>query len=396
VQGASRRTIWLVAAAAVAAVLLLPLGARVASKQTRSDTLWANTLRSLGGAGEPFDFDIFLAAANDVLAGRSPYPDSEALEEDVGSPYAYPPVLAVLVTPLAVLPEKIGDTFLPGVLFSLLLVGATIGALILVGVRDWRCYPVALLYPPTLEAVEYGAIGPVLLLLLAVAWRFRDDAVRAAAATGTAVVLKLFLWPMLVWLAASRRFRAAALGVLTGAALALVAWSVIAFRGLTSYPELLRRLDDLEAEASYSGFAVLRAIGLSAFPAEVLTLAGGAVLLVLAWRAARAPTLERVEQDRRSFTLTLAAALVMTPILWLHYLALLALPIALARPRLSPLWFAPLALTVFEALDWYRGWPNGDGKSLTSVAAVVALVFVLSLRRGRAAADEPRSAPARA
>ena len=82
--------------------------------------------------------------------------------------------------------------------------------------------------------------------------------------------------------------------------------------------------------------------------------------------------------DRRAFVLALAAAFVLTPILWLHYLVLLVVPIALARPRLSALWFVPLALTVFEALDWYRGWPRGDGPALASVAVVAALVFAIS------------------
>jgi hypothetical protein len=37
-------------------------------------------------------------------------------------------------------------------------------------------------------------------------------------------------------------------------------------------------------------------------------------------------------------------------------------------------------LTVFEALDWYRGWPSGDVRALISVALGAALVFVVSLR----------------
>jgi hypothetical protein len=36
------------------------------------------------------------------------------------------------------------------------------------------------------------------------------------------------------------------------------------------------------------------------------------------------------------------AALLATPMLWPHYLALLFVPIALAAPRLSALWFSPL------------------------------------------------------
>ena len=87
-----------------------------------------------------------------------------------------------------------------------------------------------------------------------------------------------------------------------------------------------------------------------------------------------------VEGDRRSLTLALAAGFVLTPILWLHYLVLLVVPIALARPRLSALWFAPLALTVFELLDWYRGWPRGDGWALASVGLVTAVVFLVSSR----------------
>ena len=61
---------------------------------------------------------------------------------------------------------------------------------------------------------------------------------------------------------------------------------------------------------------------------------------------------------------------------------LLLLPIGLARPRLSPLWLVPVAFAVFEWLNWYRGWPRGDGKALASVAVLVALTFAASLRRG--------------
>ena len=64
---------------------------------------------------------------------------------------------------------------------------------------------------------------------------------------------------------------------------------------------------------------------------------------------------------------------------------LLLVPLGLARPRLSPLWAVPLVLTVFEALDWYRGWPTGDGKALASVAVVSAIVVIASLRSGDSA-----------
>ncbi len=362
------------------AAVLLPMGARAISTQYNDDSLWANSLRSLAGLQVPFDFAIFLNAGEAIRHGESPYVDPDVgISEGQPAPYAYPPLLGLLVLPLTFLPEKVAGSSAPGVLFTLALIACTVAALLVLGVTDWRCYPVALLYPPTLENVEFGAIGPILALLLALGWRYRDHA-PGAAAVGFGAALKVFLWPLVVWLAATRRWKASAVAAAIAVGLALASWTVIGFRGVADYPTLLRRLADVEAESSYSTFAMLRALDVPELASRVLVVVACAALLVLAWQAARASALDDAERDRRSFTLVLAAGLVLTPILWLHYLVLLVVPIALARPRLSALWFAPLALTVFEALDWYRGWPRGDGPALASVAVVVTLVFVVSLR----------------
>jgi hypothetical protein len=137
-------------------------------------------------------------------------------------------------------------------------------------------------------------------------------------------------------LEARRRARAAV------ALRSLGSWAVIGFDGHPDYPELLRRLSDVEAENSYSAYAILVTLG-SRRPAHVVVV------------AARAPARARVARARggadgtvAALTLALAAGVVLTPILWLHYLVLLVVPIALARPRLSALWFVPLAMTVFE------------------------------------------------
>ena len=379
--------------AVVIAAILLPVGARAISGRYHDDSLWANSLRSIAGLQVPFDFAIFMQAGEAVRDGASPYVGADAvITEDQPAPYVYPPLLAIAVAPLTFLPEKVAGSSTPGVLFTLVLIACVIGTMVALGVSDWRCYPVALLYSPTLENVEYGAIGPILALLVALGWRHRDRAVGAGVSIGVAVVLKVFLWPLVVWLAATRRWRAAVVAVAAGVGLALVSWVAIGFRGLLDYPSLLRRLSDLEAESSYSAFATLRALDVPELAARSVVVAVAAALLVLAWRAARASD-DGAEADRRSLTLALAAGLVLTPILWLHYLVLLIVPIALARPRLSALWFAPLALTLFEALDWYRGWPRGDGPALASVALVVAVVFVGALRRG--GPDTRRGATAR-
>jgi len=375
VAQARRRRITLIVACVLAAAILLPVGARATANRWHDDSLWANSLRSLGGLEVPYDFAIFLRASEDVRAGDSPYVDPGTISEDSPAPYVYPPLLAIALIPATVLPDEVRGSSPAGVLVSLLLIACVVGTLALLDVRDWRCYPVALLYPPTLENVEYGAVGPALALLVALGWRSRDRVWPVAASVGAAIALKVFVWPLLVWLAATKRSAAAVGAAVAAVGLALGSWAAIGFDGIADYPDLLRRLSDVEAENSYSAYAILVAIGVPSGLAHVVVTGAAATLLVLAWRAARS-----ADGDRRALTLALAAGFVLTPILWLHYLVLLVVPIALARPRLSVLWLVPLAMTVFELLDLYKGWPRGDGWALASVAAVMTVVFAAASR----------------
>jgi alpha-1,2-mannosyltransferase len=394
VDAATRRQFWIVGAAAVAVAVVLPMTARVVADRYHDDTLWRNTLASVGGTQKPGDFGyVFLPAGDAVLSGRSPYMNPGDYQGRPQAPYAYPPVLAFLVAPLSVLPERVGGSFFPGVLFSLVLILSVVAALLLFDIRDWRCYLLTFVSPVTLEAIEYGAIGSILLLLVALAWRYRDRKWAVSGAVGGAIVLKLFVWPLFLWLVFTRRIRSAFLAAGIAIALALASWTIIEFRGLADYPRLLRRLVEVEAEHSYSVFAMLRTAGLSDPAARMVVVACGLVLLAVAWRAARSRNLNSLERDRRSLLLVIAVAILLTPILWLHYLILLFAPIALARPQLSLLWFAPLTLTIFEGLDWYRGWPNGDWKALLSVAVIAVIVFVGALWPSQPPAISGRSAP---
>jgi hypothetical protein len=63
------------------------------------------------------------------------------------------------------------------------------------------------------------------------------------------------------------------------------------------------------------------------------------------------------------------ASLVATPLLWLHYLLLLFVPIALYRPRLSGLWFLPLLL-------WLTPTSNSHGTTWRIVLALIVVAVV--------------------
>jgi hypothetical protein len=76
---------------------------------------------------------------------------------------------------------------------------------------------------------------------------------------------KFFLWPLVVWLAATRRRLAAVLACAIGALLLLLPWAAIGFDGMRDYPSLLRSLEDTVGEDSYTAYIV--ALDLGASPA---------------------------------------------------------------------------------------------------------------------------------
>jgi hypothetical protein len=171
-------------------------------------------------------------------------------------------------------------------------------------------------------------------------------------------------------------------------------WAVIGFAGLGQYPALLRKVADLQDYRSYSVVALAQALGASSTAAKTISVVVGVGLLALAARAARSREDSATERDRRSLTFALAAALALTPVIWAHYLVLLIAPVALARPRLSPLWLVLLAATILYLFDWYRQSPEGEVRPTVTIAALVVGVFVASLRRRDRLAPPARHAQA--
>ena len=70
------------------------------------------------------------------------------------------------------------------------------------------------------------------------------------------ISFKLFLWPLVVWLAATGRLRSAAATLAVAAAGTVAAWAVLGFAGFRDYPELLSRLTDAVQAKSYSADGV--------------------------------------------------------------------------------------------------------------------------------------------
>jgi hypothetical protein len=311
----------------------------------------------------PHDLAVFLNAAGSVLHGHLPY----IYQAD--ETYAYPPLVALLAAPFHPLSAGVAT-----LLWTLLSLAAIAAALWLLGLRDWRCYALVAVYPITRSAVDLGTIGPFLLLALALAWRWRDRAAAVGVAAGAAVALKLFLWPLGIWLALTRRPRAAPAALGFAVVFVLLPWALFGFEGLDRYPGLLRHLADDEATSSYSLVAIGVRLHLPEAAATVLSLVVAAGFLAAAAWFARDELREPRERDVVMLTLALAAALAASPIVWVHYFLLLLVPLALTRPRLSPLWFVPFAYYPLGE----TAWPAGDAGKL-ALALVTTAVLILGV-----------------
>ena len=158
--------------------------------------------RYLTGKRLGFDYKPLWEASRHVLDGASPYPRPEAWALHDEQQFVYPPLAAFLFAPLAAFPFAVAAPLLAVV--ELAATGLTLRVL---GVRDWRCYGVVLLWYPVLQNFLLGSITSVLALGLAVAWRYRDSRSIAPVALAALIAAKIFLWPLLVWVGASHRWR---------------------------------------------------------------------------------------------------------------------------------------------------------------------------------------------
>jgi alpha-1,2-mannosyltransferase len=311
------------------------------------------------------DFGIFRIAARAVLDGHSPYPAATAQGVAHFDKFVYPPATAVLFAPLAELPLVAAQ-----VAMLVLGVVCVFIALRLLGVRDWRCYGIAALSSPAVNSLALGAVTSFMLVGVAAAWRYRDRTGLSGLVVAVTAVGKLFLWPLGLWLLATKRVRATVIAVGAGLALVLVGWAAIGFAGMRSYPHLLRVLSRVEEGTSYSPVALLH---LSSAAAGLLTVVLAVLLVIAVLFAARG-----ADGDRRALAVAVIGSLLVTPIVWLHYFLLLLVPIALYRPRLSPLWFAPVLL-------WLTPSTHSHGVTwhIALALSVTVLVAVRTTAKGQ-------------
>lgn len=326
------------------------------------------SLGSTFGAHHYGDLRVFRDAGRAVLDGHSPYPPPVDRVLQGQDNFVYPAPAAVVMVPLALVPLPVAAA-----LFLVLSSLAVLAAFRLAGLRDWRLAALMLSSVTVLQGLALGTVTPLLVLACAVAWRYRDRRWIPALAIAGAVVLKLYLAPLLLWLALTGRrgtaLRAAGIALAVGFA----GWAVIGFTGLGGYPTLLRALARVEGDEGVSVTTLGQALGLGSGAARALAAGLGVVLLAAAWRVRSRPRLG----EEGAFALTLIACLVASPIVWIDYHMLLILPVILLAPRPSPLWAVPV-------IAWFYGGNNGVLPTWKIVFANVVLAAVAAAALGAA------------
>ena len=243
------------------ALLPLALGVYVVQSIRNGHSAWA------------IDFNgNFRSPAQEILDGHSPYHPAQLADVRSAVAAGHSPIEyqhgVFAAYPAPGLLVGVPFTALPAVLAEWLWIGCLLAAgglaLRLAGVRDWRVYAAALVMPPVVGSLFYGAVDLLLLLGLAACWRWRDSAGKAGCALGAIIALKLIALPLVLWFVATRRWRAAGLSLAVAGALAVAGWAVIGLGEIGSYPHLLSLLTDIESARGFSAVAFASAFGAGA------------------------------------------------------------------------------------------------------------------------------------
>jgi hypothetical protein len=274
----------------------------------------------------------FWPASQRVVHGLSPY-DGSWMNIRGSIAFPYPAFTAIAFVPLAIANHALADW-----VFTAIDIAAALLTLRVLNVRDWRLYGLVMLWSPVVIGWQSANLTLLLGLGTACLWRKRDNPLVAGALVAVMISLKPFVWPLGLWLLATRRYRALIYGAGVGLAINAASWAIIGFNQIHAYSQVVSAVSKIMDTHGYSIFSL------------VMRLGGSNSLAYALWAAAAAAgaiaclVIGRRGNTRSALALSIAVCLLATPIVWTHYFALLIVPLAIFRPRLDALWLLPLLL----------------------------------------------------
>ena len=318
------------------------------------------------------DGKAYLGAARRFLEGRPLYDLSYTA---TGPPelFDYPPPFAFVALPFALLPAPLDVVAWTAALVVVFAVGV-----VLLPVRPhvrWTIVLLAGLSWPFVYALKLGQVEPILFLIFAAGWRWRDRPGPLGVAIALGTMVKLQPAVLLGWAFLTGRWRSM---VVAGALLGSVVVVVSILVGLQTWVDwvtLLRQVSAPITSRSFTPGAVAFQAGASEAVATALQVVSTvSALVIVVWAALR------IGSEASYLTAVVASQLV-SPILWDHYAMLLLLPTAWLLER-GRRWAAaiPLATAIFML------WAPTAIYPLSFWTALIATAIV-----GRAERDDRRS-----
>ena len=295
---------------------------------------------AVAGDTHGYDFRAYYDAAVRVLHGQSAYDQTYDLA-GAGGLFFYPPTFVPLILPFGLLAVDVATWA-----WTALMLAAFAGAVTVMPVTSrtrWLIVLLAALSWPFIHNIKLGQVGPLLLLLFAVAWRWRDRPAVFGIASGLGAAVKVQPGLLLVWALLRRQWTAVIAGALTLLGLAGVA---LLFTGPGAWPDFLNLLtrvsDPIATPQNCTPGAIAWQLGASRELAALIQLLTtvvvvGAFLAATLWLPAEA-----------SLMVAFVATQLVSPILWDHYAIVLLLPTAWLLDR-GHAWAAliPLSTPVF-------------------------------------------------
>jgi alpha-1,2-mannosyltransferase len=356
------------------------------------------------------DLDVYRIGSRAWLNGRFLYGRLPRAMSGAKLPFTYPPLAAVLLSPLALVPMAVASVGL-----TLLSIGL-LAVVLRVSLRSmnraagqspawaswavWWLLPAALFLEPVRNNLAYGQINIVLMALVMLDCLTPDAATRwpRGCLIGIAAAVKLTPAAFVLYFVVRRDWRSAG----TAAASFLLATGVgflvdwhdsVQYWTKTLFD--VSRIGGLSYAANQSILGVLDRLGMS-HPAATLAWAVATVIVICAaWRGMR----RALAASQYCFALTLnaLAALLVSPVSWSHQWvwcvpALLAVADATLRHRaVSQAAATALGIVLFFAgPEWWfphghrhelawSGWQQGVGSAYVFFAAAILVYAALRM-----------------
>jgi alpha-1,2-mannosyltransferase len=276
----------------------------------------------LASAGETwgYDFHAYANAAQRLLDGQPLYDPSV----DVAGPFAiylYPPPFAVAFIPFALLGDQAGLYA-----WTALLIGCTVAAIAILPLSTplrWLMLLLAGLDWPVLYSIKLGQVGPILLLLFVLGWRWLDRPIGLGATIGIGTLIKVQPALIGVWALSTRRPMAAAVAAGIVLVAVVVTLPLVGVTAWSDYVSIVRTVSEpVTTPHNFTVGAVLYQAGIASETANLVQWAVVIGTLVVALVAA-----VRLEAEA-SYVVAVVATQLVSPLLWDHYAVVLLLPTA--------------------------------------------------------------------